>query len=598
VNLSERIGSSPETAAQDGHVRGKQTWRAFIGMTSEDNVQIDLRIGLAATFTVDALVPMLGTALLDCGFSPDLKLAEYNQLFQFCLDHVSQVGKDRDVIILIWRIEDLLANSYKDFVFGDRGAIAAAHDGIDEFVRALAQLRKTFGGMLIVSLPPFPAGTVVDLLDLDNASNAGLFHRNILSYFAERVISAGQIRLVDLDALQRDFGARASFDPRKWSLYKQPYTEPFLWQMGLLIGRIIHAGKGAPKKCVVLDCDNTLWGGIVGEDGLGGIALGQDFPGSGFRDLQLFMLYLRSQGVLLALASKNNESEVWQVFDSHDGMVLRRGHISAWRINWERKTSNLQAIADQLNIGIDSLVFIDDNPFETEQATASGATVVTLDTDPARMVAAIKALRLFDKLEVTKEDSKRAEMFQAASKRTASISGALSKEEFAATLQLRVALHEASESQLGRVAQLINKTNQFNLSTIRRSTEEVATLHASPDWVIYALSVWDKFGEYGLVGVAIVQKENDRWFIDTFLLSCRVLARGIETALLARIGEDARSAGAKAIEAAFVPTAKNEPAASFLPEHGFTSLDGRNFTISIDDAPEWPAYITVASASL
>jgi FkbH-like protein len=596
VNFNKPAGPLANTADQLGHARAKQAWRTFVDSAAEDKLQVNVRVGLSATFTVDPLVPMLGAALLYGGFVPDLKLAEYNQPFQFCLDHVSQVGGDRDVIVLLWRIEDLLAQSYKDFIFGDRRAIARAREEIDEFVQALAQLRRDFGGTLIVSLPPFPAGGIVDLLDLDNAANAGLFHRSVLSYFAERVMDAGQIRLLDLDGLQRDFGAKASFDPRKWSLYKQPYTEPFLWQIGQLTARIIRAGKVAPKKCIVLDCDNTLWGGIVGEDGVGGIALGQDFPGSGFRDLQTLMLYLRSQGVLLAVASKNNEDDVWQVFDSHDGMVLRREHLSAWRINWEPKAGNLQMIADELNIGIDSLVFIDDNPFETEQVAASGASVVTLDPDPARMVAAIKAMRLFDKLEVTEEDAKRADMMQAARKRTASTSETLSKEAFAATLGLRVALGEASPSQLGRIAQLINKTNQFNLSTLRRSAEEVSALHASPDWGVYALSVWDKFGDYGLVGVAIVEKGPTRWRIDTFLMSCRVLARGVETALLAKIAEDARHARATAIEAAFIPTAKNAPVASFLPDHGFTSLDGHNFAIPIEDVPKRPAYISDADA--
>jgi FkbH-like protein len=596
VNYNERVERSPSVVVPPDHVRAKQVWRAFADIPAQNKPTVDVRIGLAATFTIDSLAPMLGAALLDHGFTPELKLGEYNQPFQFCLDHASQVGGDRDVIALIWRIEDLLAKSYKDHVFGARGAIANAQDAIDEFVRALAHLRKAFAGTLIVSLPPFPTGTIVDLLDLDNATNAGAFHRDVLSYFVERVRDAGQIRLFDLDALQRDFGANASFDPRKWALYKQPYSEAFLCQMGRQISRIVRAGKVAPKKCIVLDCDNTLWGGIVGEDGVGGISLGQDFPGSAFRDLQTLMLYLRSQGVLLALASKNNEAEVWQVFDMHDGMVLRREHISAWRINWEPKSGNLQAIANELNIGIDSLVFIDDNPFEIEQVAASGASVVHLDGDPARMVAAIKRLQLFDKLDITAEDLNRAEMLQADSQRAATFSSTLSKEDFAATLGLYVTHGEASPSQLGRIAQLINKTNQFNLSTVRRSAEEVAALHASPDWRVYALSVRDKFGDYGLVGVAIVELSGARWRIDTFLLSCRVLARGVETSLLAKIAEDARLSGASTIEATYVPTAKNAPVASFLPDHGFAILDGNTYTISVAAVPERPSYIAVEPA--
>lgn len=597
MNYNKSAEQSPSISVPRDHVRAKQVWRAFADRQDGDKPSINVRVGLAATFTIDPLVPMLGAALLDHGFVPDLRLGEYNQPFQFCLDHGSQVGEDRDVIILIWRIEDLLAKSFKDYVFGIRSAIAAARESVDELVQALSHLRKAFAGTLIVSLPPFPVGTVIDLLDLDNAASAGSFHRNVLSYFVERVVDAGHMRLFDFDALQRDFGATASFDPRKWALYKQPYTEAFLCQMGRQISRIVRAGKAAPKKCIVLDCDNTLWGGVVGEDGIGGISLGQDFPGSAFRDLQALMLYLRSQGVLLALASKNNEAEVWQVFDSHDGMILRREHISAWRINWEPKSGNLQAIADELNIGIDSLVFIDDNPFEIEQVASTGVSVIHLDSDAARMVAAIKNLQLFDKLDVTEEDLKRAEMMQADSQR-ATYSETISKEGFAATLGLQVTHDEASASQLGRIAQLINKTNQFNLSTVRRSAEEVAALHSSPDWRVYALSVADKFGDYGLVGVAILEIKPLRWRIDTFLLSCRVLARRVETALLAKIAEDACLAGATAIDAAFIPTAKNAPVASFLPEHGFTSLGGGDYTISVGSVPERPTYIAVKPASV
>ena len=237
------------------------------------------------------------------------------------------------------------------------------------------------------------------------------------------------VRLVDLDALQRWFGARNAFDGRTWYLYRQPYSEAFLCEMGGMLGRIIKTTRTAAKKCIVVDCDNTLWAGVVGEDGVHGIAIGEDFPGSAFRDLQHYLLHLRAEGVLLAIASKNNESDVWEVFERHDGMVLKREHISAARINWQPKAVNLKDIAEELNIGVDSLVFVDDNPFEIEQMRTflPEATSILLDEEPARMVNAIKELHLFDKLELTQEDFQRADMMRSEQQR-AQLSNTLSAE--------------------------------------------------------------------------------------------------------------------------------------------------------------------------
>ncbi|MBV9702093.1 MAG: HAD-IIIC family phosphatase, partial [Methylobacteriaceae bacterium] len=519
------------------------------------------------------------------GFTPKISLGEYNQVFQTCFDHHRQFDGDPDVIILLWRIEELLGGEFARFITGDRAALAAARDRIDELAQAVVHLRRSYAGTIIVSLPPFPDATPAHLLDLDTPQNAGHFFHTIVLYAGERLTAAGNIRLLDLDSLQRQFGADAAFDARKWHLYRQPYTEPFLCRLGALLARIIKTARIAPKKCIVLDCDNTLWGGIVGEDGVKGIEIGEDFPGSAFRDLQRLLLHWRGQGVLLALASKNNEADVWEVFDQHDGMVLKRDHISAHRINWQPKAANLRALAAELNIGTDSLVFIDDNRFEVEQIRIELPEVacILLDEEPARMVAAIRDLRLFDKLEITDEDAQRADMMLFEQKRSA-LAEVVSGDDFIASLGLRIDLGQALPNQFGRVAQLINKTNQFNLTTIRRSLEEVEALHASPNWRVYALRVADRFGEYGLVGVAIVEivEPAVRWRIDTFLLSCRVLGRGVEGSFLSGIAADARRTGASIIDAAFVPTKKNALAANFLAAHGFELVNDTRWTIAAE----------------
>jgi FkbH-like protein len=291
---------------------------------------------------------------------------------------------------------------------------------------------------------------------------------------------------------------------------------------------------------------------------------------------------------------------VWEVFEKHSGMALKREHISAWQINWEPKSDNIPKIAKSLNIGIDSLVFIDDNPMEIDYMRAAHPQVhsVIMPEEPADILPTMRSLALFDRLEITREDRGRAEMMRAEQERERA-GEHLSKDDFLRSLGLRVEFFEAPPEELDRIAQLINKTNQFNLTTIRRSVDEVRVLAAAPMHRVYGLRVADKFGDYGLTGVAILERspERARWTIDTLLLSCRVLGRQVETAFLAGIAAEAQADGAGELFAAFVPTAKNAPAASFLPDHGFVVGEGHSWRIAISAVPAVPACIQLTAPS-
>lgn len=575
------------------HVQAKAEWRSYLANPTGVEAK-SLSIGIAASFTADTLVPMVGSALLTSGFRPDIRLGSYNQIFQTCLDYRGQFSGTPDAIVLLWRTEDLLGPELERAIEGAQDAFDAGCTRADELVRAISNLRDSYPGMIVISLPAYPQTPSSHILGLAEAVGVGHFHRVITNHLTRRLAEVANVRLLDLDALQRDFGAQAAVDPRKWYLYKQPYTEAFLFELGALLARIVRANLVASKKCLVLDCDNTLWGGIIGEDGLGGIQIGNDFPGSAFRDLQKYVLHLRSQGVLIALASKNNEDDVWEVFNRHDGMVLKREHISAWRIGWDPKEVGLRTLARELNIGLDSLVFVDDNPFEIEQVRSlcPDVTAVLLDPEPARMLEQLKRLYLFDKLDVSQEDTRRSAMVDVERHRS-EVGASLSHSEFVSGLDLTVEIGLVSDAQLGRCAQLINKTNQFNLTTIRRSLEEIHALHLAQGWRIYVMRVSDRFGEYGLVGVAIIETLNMRWRLDTFLLSCRVLGRGVETAFLATIGDDAAHFGVNVLEASFTPTAKNAPAADFLPSHGFTKIGEVRYEALINVLPPVPQHVSL-----
>lgn len=559
-------------------------WRDHEDVIAAGRKAPDIRLLIAASFNAHNLVPFVGDSLLDSGLFPSIRLAPYNQLFQVCADPPRHLD-DSNCALLLWRIEDLMLEELARFSGGEHGALGGALEKLDQLIDAALQMRRAFAGTLIFAQPPFPTHGPGSLSWLPRATSPLEFHAAMIRRQKERLDIAGGIHLLDLAAVQADFGISASLDWRQWYLFRQPFRETFLRQAAARIARLIRASRAAPKKCVVLDADNTLWGGIVGEAGLEGIALGDEFPGSAYRDFQQVLLRLRSQGLLLAVVSKNNADDVREVFDRHQGMVLKREHISAWGVSWQPKADGIAAIARTLGIGRDALVFIDDSAIEIAQMKEAWPEVacVQVPDEPAEIVPFIQRLDYFDNADVTEEDRNRADMMRAESDRAGL--GALSLEAFQQALELKIAFRSAADHQLGRITQLINKTNQFNLTTIRRSLDEVRALSASPRHRIYALEVKDKFGDYGLSGVVIAEIDRPKWRIDTMLLSCRVLGRGVEKALLALFAEEARRHGAQTITASFAPTEKNAPAGAFLPEQGFSPIGGNDWCIGTAQIP-------------
>lgn len=552
----------------------RRCWSEFEDQVNTGKATPNFRLGIAATFTAESLAPFIGVHLLMQSIRPRIDIAPYNQLVQTCLDPRRHFGSDCDTIVLLWRMEDFLSTELSDFFAGNREALENAIAKTDWLIDAVAQLRQIFSGTIIVGLPPFPSQGAVALGGLEVASSPITFHRTYLVSILERFGKIGGVHILDLDAVQREMGVPRSLDWRQLYLYRQPFTDEFLNAAAGRIARIVSAGRKAAKKCIVVDADNTLWGGVIGEDGLDGIEIGDEFPGSAYRDLQSQLVHFSSRGILIAMASKNNETDVWDVFDKHGGMLLKRDHISAWEINWRPKPDNIRAIAKKLNIGTDSLVFLDDSPMEIAQMQSAlpEVTCVQVPEDPAEILPLLQSLTHFDTLEVTEEDRTRGQMMRAERDREA-LGASLSMGEFQSALKLSVQFAIARPEELGRVTQLINKTNQFNLTTIRRTIDEVRALAASSSHHIYAIRVTDKFGDYGLTGVIIAEETFDRsnWHMDTMLLSCRVLGRGVEAELVSMLAQDALASGATTLTAKFIPTAKNAPASTFLPDNGFAA---------------------------
>jgi FkbH-like protein len=359
------------------------------------------------------------------------------------------------------------------------------------------------------------------------------------------------------------------FGDMKISLDYIPYLASEL--MSYVIGYL-----GMSKKCIVLDLDNTLWGGVVGEDGFNGIKLGPEPPGNTFLEFQKTLLSFHQRGIILAINSKNNYDDAIKVIREHPYMQLREEHFASLRINWNDKVLNMKDIAEEINIGLDSMVFFDDDPVNREfmKLSLPQVQIVDLPQDSSEFVNILQNLNEFSVLNITHEDHQRGKMYAEQRKRTELEKSSADLEGFLKQLNLKVSIKNASEFTIPRISQLTLKTNQFNLTTKRYQESDIKKLSQDANYLVGCAQVEDKFGDNGITGAFIVHKENQKeWLLDTFLLSCRVMGREVEKGILSYIINKAKETGVERLKAQFVPTTKNKPIEDFLPNCGFEKED-------------------------
>ena len=535
-------------------------------------------IAVAASFTAEPLGRHLAAHLLGKKFTPEIVFGPFNQLRQASADYKAVFAREPDALIFLWRIEDIFP-ALLAACLDSAAALPKLMDEVKAFAADIARLRAAFKGTLVISTPPYPAMPGYELFE---TSGAGMPVFNTLyQLWIQEMLKIDGVRLFDLQAQLLDFGAKNAHDTRNWYLYRQPYAEEFWHDIGVTLGRIVAAEKRAPKKCVVLDLDNTLWGGIVGEDGIEGLQLGGEFPGTVFRDFQRYLMHLKSKGVLLAIASKNNSADVFEVFDKHDAMVLSRRDIVHFEIGWESKVDSVKRIAQKLNIGLDSIVFVDDSAKEIGEMRERMPDVscVQVPDEIADLPALLAHTDYFDFVEITAEDRSRTELLVTEKMRQQAQEG-MSEADFRKSLGLKITVFTAEKQHLARITQLVNKTNQFNLTTLRRTQSEIETLAGDKSVCVLGMDVKDKYGDYGLVGAGILKKQNAACIIDTLLMSCRVLGRGAEEALLAGISAAAKSLGCTELRGNYIPTPKNEMVKDLYSRFGFKA-DGSDWVLPL-----------------
>jgi len=550
-----------------------------------------LRVWVTGTFTIDRVAPMVRAALAGAGIAAEVRGAGFDRFSFDLLDPQSPaVAFDPDVTLCVLHDDHFLGI---DHTFVDPQELREVIAGRVADVRAAVSAYATrLPGTLVLHTVPLTGSEHRALRAHKRKAALGRVWRELNIALLELAEQHAQVQVLDLEMMQIDRGSRLR-DERIYRFASLPWTPSVEALYAAEAARLCIATFGRPAKCLVLDLDNTLWGGVIGDDGPTAIQVGRAYPGNGHRDLQRRVKQLQAQGVLIAVASKNEQQVVREVFDRHPEFVLRWPDIVASAVGWEPKDQMLRSIADELNIGVDSLVFADDSPFECDLVRRSlpDVQVVHLAGNPAAFASRLLEPGFFDVPDATEVDRDRTRMYHAARERQAYSAATESPHDYLHGLGLRLSVRRADDYTLPRLVQLTQRTNQFNLVGSSYTAAEAERMSVSDRHRVYGFEVSDRFGTEGIVGGVWVGCGDDAWTIENMVMSCRVFSRGIERAVLQCVADAATQDGAAYLVGKFRPTGRNRPAARFYPDCGFRPVRTLDTTevYELPLAPERPA---------
>jgi FkbH-like protein len=560
---------------------------------------ISSRVAVLRSFTVEPVIPLLRAEAFLHGIDLTVQMGDFNAYVQEILDPDSSLYSFKpDVIFMAVRTADLAPELWQEYADLAPEAISSITERVtNSFSQWIRILRGRSPAAVIIHSLELPARPATGLLDSQQSVGQSAAIQQINQAMKQIATEHRGVYILDYDGLVARHGRLRWFDERKWLTARMPIAADHLIYLAREWLRFLVPLCGRIAKVLVTDLDNTLWGGVIGEDGMTGIKLGAEYPGAAYQSLQRVLLDLARRGILLAICSKNNLEDAMEALEKHSGMLLGSKDFSAVRINWNDKAQNLRDIASELNVGIDSLAFLDDNAVERAQVRSALPEVIVIDLplDPVAYASAIRDSPVFERLSLSAEDAQRTCLYAAQCERSVAENTFQTKEDFFHYLEQEAEVAPVSAATIARVAQLTQKTNQFNLTTRRYSEQQIAEMAGRPECQVLSLKVRDRFGDHGLVGVAVTRNEKETCEIDTFLLSCRVIGRSVETALLAHIAHNATSRGYKRLQGWFLPTKKNSPASHFYRQHGFeiaaqnegASLWSFDLTRRVIDSPEW-----------
>jgi FkbH-like protein len=566
-----------------------------------------LKVALLSSFSIEFIKKPLSVFAFLSGIDFEIYVPGFGQFQQEIRNPSSGLYTfSPDAVILSVEGADWLPEIYHGYL----DSMAGGFDGIllkfgEEVQSLVTTFRAGSKATLLVNNFAAPVWRQLGILDGQSGIGQAQLVNRANESFATICRDNPGIFVVDYAGLVSRMGAFRWYDERMSLYAKAPIAMDMLPHLAAEYVKFFRGLTGQSKKCLVLDLDNTLWGGVLGEEDAAGIQLGSVYPGSAYLAFQKEILGLHKRGILLAIASKNNATDVEEVFATHSSMLLKKEHFAALQIHWGQKSESLREIARQLNIGLEHMVFADDNPAECAEIARSLPMVRTiqLPKQPENFVRALLEEGLFDSLTFSSEDRRRGELYRQRDEAEQLREAAGSLEEFYRSLEMEITLAPVDRATLARSAQLTQKTNQFNVTTIRFSESEIAERAKRPDWVTATVNVRDRFGDNGIVGLVMAHFESSSLDIETFLLSCRVIGRNVETAMLAYLCQQAANRGASSLKGRIVPTAKNVPAMDLFSRHSFakaseTEAGETIWTLDlVHGSIAWPNWVKIVADS-
>jgi FkbH-like protein len=555
--------------------------------------QTKIKIALLADSASQHLSKALQAAAFDYNIELSVWEAEYDSIETNVFNESSELYAQSFDYIFIFHSSLKL---YKEFSY-NHSSQSFAETELNTINQILFLLQERTKSKLILS-------NYIEIDDgvfgnyANKTQNSFLYQVRKLNFeLMNLAINQKSLFIVDLQSLITIKGRNASFDSKLYIHADLVFNLDFMALFAQSTLQVIAAVQGTFKKCIVLDLDNTLWGGVIGDDGIENIQIGGDLGlGKAFSNLQIWLRNLKERGIILAVSSKNTEAIAREVFEKHPGMILRLDDISVFAINWETKVDNILFIQSILNIGFDSMVFLDDNPFERAivKQHIPDITVPDLPEDPAEYLFYLQTLNLFETASFSGEDASRTRQYQEEASRVVLQKTFTSEGEFLESLQMMAEIKPVDTFTLPRVAQLTQRSNQFNLRTVRYTEDDISRLMSDPSKLTLTASLRDSFGDYGLISAVIMEKRaGNILFIDTWIMSCRVLKRGVENFLLNEIVHLARESGCLFIQGEYIPTAKNGIVKDHYSQLGFKRIDeGGHWILDINQYNYKQAFIT------
>ena len=554
---------------------------------------------ISITLLGDTATQLLCTAIkgmgVERGYNIDLFEAEYNQIERQLLDPTSDLYQFNADFIVIFQSTHKLGEHHSMLAPEQQSSLADERIG---FLTSVCENPALAGKKIIYFNYP-EIGDAVFGSYANKVETSFIYQVRKLNY--ELMCLSQQYQnlfICDLAELQNKIGRDVLFPPNVYTTTEMVVSTNALPYVASRVMDIVCAVKGQFKKCLILDLDNTVWGGVIGDDGIEGIQLGHGLGiGKAFTEFQMWVKKLKQRGIIICVASKNNEDTAKEPFEKHPDMVLKLDDIAVFQANWETKVDNIRTIQSILNIGFDSMVFLDDNPFERNlvRENIKGITVPELPEDPADYLEYLYSLNLFETASCSNLDKDRTKQYQVEAQRVSLSKTFTNEADFLKSLNMVSVVSGFTKFNTPRVAQLSQRSNQFNLRTVRYTDADIEALADDPNVIDLCFTLEDKFGDNGLIAVVIMKPlDKETLFVDTWFMSCRVLKRGMENFTLNTMVEKARAAGYKKIVGEYLPTPKNKMVENHYSNLGFSKVNGDSvgqYVLYINEYSERKNYI-------